>query len=110
MSEHTNCQVVPLDKPIDQERWRDAQAVYLLVQGMGCPRCAMRVRNGLLRLDGVLAANVFLADSVAVAAYDPTRVATDDLIAAVAAAGGDGRHVYQAQLIGLAPIDHALAP
>jgi len=27
---------------------------------MGCPRCATRVRNGLLTLDGVLVADVFL--------------------------------------------------
>ena len=109
VSEHTNCHVEPLEKPVDQEALQNATAVFLTIQGMGCPRCAMRVRNGLLGLDGVLAADVFLEEGMAVAAYDPARVETGDLIAAVAAAGGDGRHHYQAQVIGRAPAASALA-
>ena len=35
-------------------------------------------------------------------AYDPMRVETGDLIAVVAAAGNDGRHHYEAQVIGQA--------
>ena len=108
MSESTHCQVTPFEKPIDYEALNRARALYLHVHGMGCPRCATRVRNGLLGLDGVLAASVFLAEGVAAAAYDPTRVEIDDLIVAVAGAGNDGRHVYQAHVIGQAPLDSAL--
>ena len=108
-NEHTNCHVEPVEKPLDEAALANASTVYLVVQGMGCPRCTMRVRNGLLGLDGVLAANVFLEEGMAVAAYDPARVETGDLIAAVATAGGDGRHHYQAQVIGRTPADSALA-
>ena len=109
MNEHTNCHVEPVEKPLDEAALANASTVYLAVQGMGCPRCAMRVRNGLLELDGVLAAEIFLPEGLAVAAYDPARVAASDLIAAVAAAGGDGRHHYQAQVIGRAPAASTLA-
>jgi copper chaperone CopZ len=105
VSEHTNCHVEPLEKPVDPVVLQSATAVFLMVQGMGCPRCAMRVRNGLLGLEGVLMADVFLEEGMAVAAYDPARVETGDLIGAVAAAGGDGRHHYEAQVIGQAPTD-----
>lgn len=109
MSEHTNCQVVSIEKPIDFEALTTARAVFVGVQGMGCSRCAARVRNGLLLLDGVLAVNVFLAEGLASVAYDPARVEPPQLVAAVVAAGGDGRHNYLAQIIGPAPIDYALA-
>ncbi len=109
VSEHTNCHVEPLEKPIDPVALQSATAVFLMVQGMGCPRCAMRVRNGLLGLDGVLAAEIFLAEGLAVVAYDPTRVEGGDLVAAVAAAGNDGRHHYQAQVVGQAPADSVFA-
>ena len=99
MSEHENCHVEPMEKPVDPAALASAEIAYLAVRGMGCPRCAMRVRNGLLGLDGVLTAEILLADGLAVAAYDPARLAADDLVAAVGAAGNDGRHRYQAQLI-----------
>ena len=41
--------------------------------------------------------------------YNPARVETGNLIAAVAAASGDGRHHYQAQVIGRAPAASARA-
>ncbi len=47
MSEHENCHVEPLDKPLDETALAKATAAYLAVWGMGCPRCALRVRNGL---------------------------------------------------------------
>jgi len=109
VSEHTNCHVEPLEKPVDPVALQNATVVFLTIQGMGCPRCATRVQNGLLKLEGVLTANVFLEEGMAVAAYDPAAVEIDDLIAAIAAAGGDSRHHYQAQLIGQAPTASALA-
>lgn len=108
-NEHTNCHVEPVEKPLDEAALANASTVNLVVQGMGCPRCAIRVRNGLLGLDGVLAAEIFLPEGLAVAVYDSARAAASDLIAAVAAAGGDGRHHYQAQVIGRAPAASTLA-
>jgi copper chaperone CopZ len=103
MNENRDCQVYPVEKSFDPHALENAMAAYLVVQGMGCPRCAIRVRNGLLSLDGVLLAEVQLEQGIAAAAFDPQRVTLDDLITAVASAGNDGRHHYQAELIREAP-------
>lgn len=108
MSEHENCYVEPLEKPLDEAAIENAKAAYLAVWGMGCPRCAMRVRNGLLSLEHVLFADVFLEKGLAIAAYDPEWISTDDLIMAVAMAGNDGRHNYWAKIVGQVPAAEAL--
>jgi copper chaperone CopZ len=99
MSEHKNCHVDPVEKPVDESLLASAWATYLAVGGMGCPTCALRVRNGLLQLDGVLVADVLLQESIAVAAYDPARALPADLAAAVSSAGNDGRHHYTARIL-----------
>ncbi|GAB4577456.1 MAG: hypothetical protein Fur0022_01870 [Anaerolineales bacterium] len=99
MTQHENCHVEPLEKSFDPTWLENAMAAYLAVSGMGCPRCALRVQNGLLGLEGVLLAEVQLDYGVAVAAYDPTRVSPDHLLAAVAGAGNDGRHHYAATFL-----------
>lgn len=98
-----DCTVEPLEKPLDRTALNTAHVAYLGVRGMGCPRCALRVRNGLLRLDGVLMAEVFLAKGIAAAAYDPSQLTPSALVRAVAAAGNDGRHHYQAHLMMVTP-------
>lgn len=108
MEDHGNCHVEPLQKPLDEAALSTAKAAYLAVWGMGCPRCAMRVRNALLRLEGVLLADVFLERGVAAAAYDPERVAPQDLVRAVAGAGNDGRHHYHAKIMSVVPASEAL--
>ena len=107
--EHDNCHVEPLEKPVDETALATAMAAYLAVRGMGCPRCALRVRNGLLSLEGVLLADVFLEQGLAAAAYDPQRVNPDDLVNAVAGAGNDGRHRYWAAVLTVMPATDALA-
>jgi len=99
MSDHENCHVDAVEKPLDKDALSTAQAAFLGVSGMGCPTCATRVRNGLLSLGGVLYADVYLQDSVAAVAYDPDQVTPDSLITAVFQAGNDGRHHYQAQIL-----------
>lgn len=105
MSEGENCQVEPLEKPLNRDALATAVVAYLEVSGMGCMRCAVRVRNGLLSLDGVLLAEVNLENGFAAAAIDPLRVRYSDLIAAVVGAGNDGRHHYHAKFIKLVPIE-----
>lgn len=107
MSEHEKCHVDPLEKPLDQAALGNAMAAYLAVWGMGCPRCAMRVRNGLLSLDRVLTAEVFLEQGLAAVFYDPEVITVDDLQMAVAAAGNDGRHHYRAILVDQMPVAEA---
>jgi copper chaperone CopZ len=108
MNENNNCQVDPLEKPLDRDALSTAMVAYLAVGGMGCPRCAMRVRNGLLGIDGVLLVEVQLEQGIAAAAFDQNRVNTNDLICAVAAAGNDGRHNYSARLIDQVPAEAAI--
>ena len=108
MQEQDNCHVDPLEKSLDKDALSKAMVAYLAVVGMGCPRCAMRVRNGLLGLDGVLLVEVQLERGIAAAAFDQNRINTDELLWAVAAAGNDGRHNYSAQLINQIPAEVAL--
>lgn len=108
MNEHKNCQIDPIEKPLDRDALSVATVAYLTIGGMGCPRCVMRVRNRLLSLDGVLLAEVQLEQGVAAAAYDTNRVHPNELLWAVAAAGNDGRHHYSAKLIEQVPAKQAI--
>jgi copper chaperone CopZ len=103
-----NCHVDPVEKPIDIEALRQSQAAYLAVWGMGCPTCATRVRNSLLNTDGVLLAEIYLEQRIAAVAFDDAQVSTVALVNAVAAAGNDGRHHYEAKLIRQMPAEKAL--
>lgn len=108
MDQHHNCAVELLEKTVDMEALTASTVAYLAVRGMGCPRCAMRVRNGLLGLDGALAANVFLEQGLAAVAYDPEQIKPAALLRAVVNAGNDGRHNYQATLVAEKPASKAL--
>jgi len=107
MSEHENCHVDPVEKPLDENALAQAEAAFLGVSGMGCPNCAMRVRNGLLNLKGVLYADINLQSGVAAVAYDPQQVTTASLVTAVYESGNDGRHEYRAQLLKTMPANEA---
>ncbi len=99
MDNHHNCNVESIEKPLDKSALKTARAAYMGVSGMGCQNCAARVRNGLLGLEGVLLSDVFLQRGVAVAAYNPEMVTTEDLLNAITGAGNDGRHHYSAELL-----------
>ena len=61
--------------------------VEFTVSGMTCGSCAARVERALSKQDGVERAAVNLATERAVVAFDPERLAVDDLVAAVGKAG-----------------------
>lgn len=65
---------------------------------MGCPNCSSRVRNSLLAVHGVVEADVRHTHGAAQVYYNPTLTTTGELVAAVARAGGDGRHEYRAEV------------
>jgi Cu+-exporting ATPase len=65
--------------------------VELPIEGMTCASCASRVERGLNEVDGVTATVNFATERAAVE-YDPSVVAPEQLLAAVAGAG------YSAQL------------
>jgi len=95
-----NCYVEPIYKnTTSADQIQKADRATLAVWGMGCENCATRVRNGLLSLDGVYGADVYLNMALAEVSYDRKKVSTNELISAVSRAGNDGRHDYRARLI-----------
>ena len=94
-----DCHVEAIQKPASAKQIRDADRALLAIGGMGCSSCATRVRNGLLSVEGVFGANVYLNLSLAEVYYDSRRVSTGVLKDAVQHAGNDGRHEYHAVVI-----------
>ena len=60
--------------------------VQLPIAGMTCASCANRIERRLNELDGVEASVNYATEQAAIS-FDPERVSTDDLLAAVASAG-----------------------
>ena len=76
-----------------------AHCIYLLVRGMGCPSCAMRVRAALLSVKGVLTADVLLEQGVALVRYDSEQAIVDDMLNSVERAADSGEHKYSAKVL-----------
>ena len=47
-----NCHVEPVNKTVLDGVLSTADHIHLMVAGMGCQNCAMRVRNSLVRMAG----------------------------------------------------------
>ncbi len=93
------CHVEPIQKVACAADLSEARIVAPAVQGMGCVNCGTRVRNSLLALDGVVSADVDWERALALVDYIPLKTNVDTLLRAVAAAGNDGHHNYNAQVI-----------
>jgi copper chaperone CopZ len=93
-----NCHVEPITKRPSLDEIQNVEVAFINIWGMGCQNCANRVRNSLITLNGVVDARVDHIVGKAQVAFNPNLAAIEDLIAAVASAGGDGRHEYGAQL------------
>ncbi len=94
-----NCHVEPIHKTALDHVIQSADRILLSISGMGCPNCAMRVRNSLLKLDGVHGAEVMLNMHMAEVYFDEKKISIEMLVESVAKAGNDGRHNYLAQAI-----------
>lgn len=95
-----NCHVEPIQKTVLESVLRNADTTLLAVSGMGCPNCAARVRNGLVSLDGVHHAEIYLEAGLIEVYFDGSKITLEMLIRAVADAGNDGRHHYEAVIAG----------
>ncbi len=95
-----NCHVEPIQKTVLDSVLKNADTTLLAVSGMGCPNCAARVRNGLVSLDGVHHAEIYLDPGLAQVYFDGGKVTPEMLIDAVAFADNDGRHHYEAVVAG----------
>jgi len=104
-----NCSVDPMGKALDLKDLASAKAACLTVSGMGCQNCATRVRNSLLRIDGVHMVEIAVQEGLAVVAFDQQKVQPVDLVKAVAAAGDNDRHRYWARINDIMPATDALA-
>lgn len=102
------CHIEPIKKSLNREALNRAMVAYLVVRGIGCPHCVVRVHNSLLQLDGVLVC--LFEDQTAVVAYDPECVTPPHLIEAVEMAGSDSHHQYQAHLSFNNSLSMMLAP
>ena len=98
MDRKSDCHVEVFEKPEGGKTPSELSQAVLMVSGMGCDTCATRVRNAILRLDGVVQVDINLEQGLAKVAYDKTMVAPSAFSLAVAAAGNDGRHEYRAML------------
>lgn len=94
------CHVDAIHKSPSVEERQERATALLAVQGMGCPNCVNRVRNSLLQVYGVTSVDIALEAGQAKVIFNPLLAVPNDLTRAVAAAGGDGRHEYRADVIG----------
>jgi copper chaperone CopZ len=95
-----DCHVEPVHKTATAEELEQSTLIFLAVFGMGCPRCAMRVRNSLLTITGVSNAYVDHLAGMAQVVFNPVLTTVPALLDAVTRAGGDGRHNYWAAYLG----------
>ena len=65
----------------------DAKEVTLASGGMSCGACAGRIRDALMKEEGVLSARVVLADSAADVCFDPAQTDVRAIIAVIGASG-----------------------
>lgn len=99
MSDMNDCHVEAINKESSSEERASVTDAWLTIRGMRCPNCAIRVRNSLLRLKGMVTVEVDHLSGFAFVRFNPTMVSHDQLTLAVAAAGGDGQHEYVARLL-----------
>lgn len=88
-----NCHVYPIQKTLTAEELETINKLSLEVWGMGCSNCAMRVRNSLIALKGVIDAHVDHTTGIADVDFNPNMILMVDLADAIANAG-NGRHRY----------------
>ncbi len=95
-----NCPVTVFEKAICEDEVAEARMARLLVWGLVCPNCAIRVRNALLKLDGVVSADVDWERGLAFVDYIPHETNAHALVRAVGKAGCDADHDFHAAVIG----------
>jgi copper chaperone CopZ len=89
------CHVEPVTKVATPEELVEVQRLRLNILGMGCENCALRVKNSLLSLLGVVTAEVDHLNASATVSYNPGMVDLMDLAEAVTNADASGRHDYR---------------
>lgn len=91
-----NCIVEPQHRKVTAAEYQKTRIAVLTIEGMGCPSCAARVRNGLISLYGVTGAVVNHVTGWAQITFNPDLTGFPALVEAVTRAGNDSGHVYHA--------------
>lgn len=84
----THCLAYVPRKPIPSAVTETTTA-RIHVNGMGCERCSARLREGLTKLDGVIAVEVSLEKKELAITFDPRRTTVERLKAEIARYGFD---------------------
>lgn len=99
MNMEGHCHVDVVERNPSLEELEDISETKLLVSGMGCPNCALRVRNALILCQGVVDARVDHVSGQALIRFNPKMVSLGDLIDAVSIAGNGSHHRYVAHTV-----------
>ena len=91
--------VEPVEKAICEDELAEARMARLVILGIVCPNCAMRVRNALLRLDGVVSVDVDFKSGLALIDHVPSTTDDRALLFAIARAGTEAGQEFQAAVI-----------
>ena len=75
-------------------------AAFFVVFGMDCPRCAARIRNSLLSVEGVIEAYVDYAGSTVQVIFNPQLTNVPALVTTVNQTPAENRHGYWAVFLG----------
>lgn len=75
-----------------------AEAVYLAISGMTCPRCAVFINNALLQLSGVIVSFMLFEQNLVALLYDPGQTSADDMVNIISGLD-DGQHRFQARVV-----------
>jgi copper chaperone CopZ len=94
-----HCHVMPIEKHVALSGNEKLETIFMRISGMGCPNCALRVRNGLLGVSGVIGAEVDHITGTARVTIDGAYMNILSLVDAVAQAGDEQRHTYRAALV-----------
>ena len=95
----TECHVELVEKEATAQEQANKMSTILAIWGMGCPRCAMRVHNGLISINGVVDAYVEHLAGMGWVVFNPDMVTPDMLLDAVAHAGDGSKHEYAAMIL-----------
>ncbi len=82
-----------------QEYDPEKRFAYLSIAGMGCSNCGARIQAALISIQGVSDVIIDHQAGLGQVTYDPQLVLETLLVQTVNAAGNDGHHHYEAQLI-----------
>lgn len=96
---HENYEVEPIRKTVFMDQRRSADRLWLSIEGMDCSDCAIRVRNRLISLEGVYAADVYRNMELAEVFYDRHRVSPHTIQQAVHSAGTRDERRYHVVVI-----------